>query len=151
MTPEEARRETEKHIKRVAELLEIVSGHLEERSLSHDASKLESPEAEMFADVTESLKGLTYGSEEYKAQLKEMLGIALKHHYENNRHHPEHFEKGVDDMNLVDLLEMFCDWRAATERHADGDIFKSIDHNTERFGLSEQLAQILRNSVALFE
>jgi hypothetical protein len=50
-------------------------------------------------------------------------------------------------MTLVDVVEMLCDWAAATQRHDDdGDIFDSIEKNAERFDLSEQLAQILRNT-----
>ncbi len=47
-------------------------------------------------------------------------------------------------MNLVDLIEMFCDWLASTQRHADGDIYKSIEISRERFGLSDDIVQILR-------
>jgi hypothetical protein len=47
---------------------------------------------------------------------------------------------------LLDLVEMFCDWKAATERHADGSIEKSIEHNRVRFALGEQLTQILINT-----
>lgn len=53
----------------------------------------------------------------------------------------------VNGMSLLDLIEMLADWKAATERHANGDIRKSIDINTERFKLSPQLADILRNTV----
>lgn len=53
----------------------------------------------------------------------------------------------VNGMNLIDLLEMKCDWKAASERHADGDIRRSIEINTKRFGLSDQLTQILTNTV----
>jgi len=70
----------------------------------------------------------------------------VEHHYAKNRHHLEHFEDGVVGMTLVDLVEMFCDWCAATERHEDGDICESIEENTDRFDLSPQLAQILRNT-----
>ena len=42
---------------------------------------------------------------------------------------------------------MFCDWYAATMRHADGDIMKSIDINEERYGINPQLSQIFRNTV----
>ena len=49
-------------------------------------------------------------------------------------------------MTLLDLVEMFCDWKAATERHADGSLEKSIQHNKVRFELSDQLAGILENS-----
>jgi hypothetical protein len=49
----------------------------------------------------------------------------------------------VDGMSLLDLVEMFCDWKAATERHADGSIEKSIQINKKRFELSDQLVSIL--------
>jgi hypothetical protein len=122
-----------------------------ERGATHDASKFEDPERRPFNLGATILRDTTYGSDEYRASLKDQLGEALAHHYANNRHHPEHFENGVDDMTLIDLLEMFCDWLAAVRRHADGDIYKSIEHNTERFGLSPQLAAILRNTAKAFE
>lgn len=58
-------------------------------------------------------------------------------------HKPEH---GVSGMDLFDLVEMFFDWKAATERMSSGDIHKSIDINTKRFNLSPQLVRILRNT-----
>lgn len=33
----------------------------------------------------------------------------LDHHYQNNDHHPEHFELGINGMNLLQLLEMLAD------------------------------------------
>ena len=53
-------------------------------------------------------------------------------------------------MNLVDLLEMACDWMAAAERHADGDVLKSIEINQKRFGYSDELKRILLNTVGIF-
>jgi hypothetical protein len=55
----------------------------------------------------------------------------------------------VGEMNLIDLLEMFCDWYAATKRHNDGNIYKSIEINRKRFAISDQLADIFLNSVEL--
>lgn len=49
-------------------------------------------------------------------------------------------------MCLFDLIEMFLDWKAAGERHSDGNIYKSIEHNRERFGISEQLEHIFINT-----
>lgn len=75
---------------------------------------------------------------------------ALDHHYANNSHHPQHYENGVDGMDLFDIVEMFFDWKAAGERTKDGDIFKSININKERFGLSEQLVKIFENTARKF-
>ena len=55
----------------------------------------------------------------------------------------------IDGMNLLDLLEMFCDWKAASLRHADGDIADSIVKNTKRFSLSPQIVRIMQNTVDL--
>lgn len=97
-------------------------------------------------EFTPKLKGSDYGSEEYKGFLREMKP-ALDHHYANNRHHPEHFEHGVGGMNLIDVLEMLLDWKAATLRHGTGDIEASPAINKKRFGISDQLASILLNTV----
>ena len=142
----ESEKETIKHIRRVQQLLNEVVANLMERARVHDTSKLEDPEAEVFDKCTAKLKGLTYGSDEYKACLAEMKP-ALDHHYANNRHHPEHWAVGIQDMSLLDLIEMIVDWKAATERHADGCIKKSLEINQERFGYSNELKFIFNNTV----
>jgi hypothetical protein len=49
-------------------------------------------------------------------------------------------------MTLLDLIEMLCDWKAASERHNDGDIMRSIIVNKERFAISDQLTGILERT-----
>jgi len=137
--------DTAKHIVRVQNLISSVISMLFERGRKHDASKFESPEKEIFDEFTPKLKDSTYGSDEYKCFLAAMKP-ALDHHYQENRHHPEHFDNGIDGMTLIDLVEMLCDWKAASERHADGDIFKSIDINRKRFNLSDQMYSVLMNT-----
>jgi len=137
--------ETFRHIERVRNLLNICVVELLKRGQLHDQSKMASPEVELFTEYTEKLAGTTYGSteyDEYKAKMKP----ALEHHYANNRHHPEHFKNGVEDMNLLDIVEMLCDWKAASERHHDGNIRKSIEINANRFNLSPQIVKILENT-----
>lgn len=56
-------------------------------------------------------------------------------------------ESRVNNMSLLDIVEMFVDWKAASERHADGDIRASIAENRNRFVLSDQLAAIFENTV----
>lgn len=142
----DSRQDTQAHIGRVQELLDMVCGRLEDRAYAHDLSKLEEPEKSIFDEFTPKLKGSTYGSDEYKQFLAEM-SVALQHHYAHNSHHPEYHKYGIAGMSLLDLLEMLVDWKAATERHADGDILKSLEINRVRFGISDQLAQILQNTV----
>lgn len=134
-----------KHIHRVQELLQQACNILAKRGIEHDQSKLKSPEKELYDELTPILENLTYGSEDYKKSL-EKLKPALEHHYANNTHHPEHYKNGVDDMDLFDVIEMFFDWKAAGERHKDGNIFKSIEINKKRFKLSDQLTKIFENT-----
>lgn len=134
------------HIKRVNELLIRFSKDLLARATFHDNSKLREPEKSLFDEYTPKLAGCTYGSDEYKEYLSG-LKIALDSHYHFNSHHPEHYKNGVNDMDLFDIVEMLIDWKAATERHNDGDILKSIEINKVRFGISDQLAGIFRNTI----
>ncbi len=180
------------HIRNVQGKLNAVARELMIRGEKHDSSKLLSPEKEIFDEYTPKLKNSTYGSDEYKEFLSGM-GEALKHHYDNNRHHPEYYrlkcdhcnehfsidsslhsiinnvvfyqcprctksisftesnndkltediDNGINGMTLIDLIEMFCDWKAASERHTDGNIFKSIEINSKRFNINDQLKNIL--------
>jgi len=139
--------QTLEHIQHVRNLLNLAVVELLHRGVIHDQSKLGDVELKTFVEFTPKLKASTYGSEEYKGFLREMKP-ALDNHYKCNRHHPEFFgDLGVNGMNLLDLVEMICDWRAATMRHANGDLQRSIEINTERFKLSPQLVQILKNTV----
>lgn len=142
----DSRPETYEHIGVVRRNLMVIVKELLDRADGHDASKLEDPELATFNEYTSKLKHSTYGSEEYKGFLVGM-GEGLTHHYASNRHHPEHHQDGIAGMNLVDLVEMICDWLAATKRHADGDIRRSIDVNQERFGYDDQVKAILHNTV----
>jgi hypothetical protein len=165
---------TYEHINCVRHHLGRVIRDLLQRAEVHDQSKLVSPEVEIFDEMTPKLAESTYGSDEYKGFLAKMKP-ALDHHYAVNRHHPEHFTgslcvqcgspeshpctcggdrtpiAGVRGMTLLDLIEMFCDWKAATLRHRDGDIDRSIELNQKRFGYSDELKQILHNTAMMME
>lgn len=53
---------------------------------------------------------------------------------------------GINGMCLIDLIEMLCDWKAATMRHKDGDLSRSIEINQKRFGYTDELKTILHNT-----
>jgi hypothetical protein len=174
-TKEDCIRDTEDHIGEVRQRIKTIVHELNHRALHHDQSKLQSPEIEIFTEYTPKLKTSTYGSDEYKGFLKGM-GVALEHHYSENSHHPEHYKKyvcngcfkeykvvmpnrcdvcmysqfqeeaDISQMDLIDLVEMFCDWKAATMRHNDGDILKSIEFNQKRFKYSDELKEIFKNT-----
>lgn len=141
--------DTFRHIERVRNLLNMFVRELLERGELHDQTKLESPEVEAFTEYTSKLAETTYGSPEYES-FRAAMKPALDHHYANNRHHPEFHKDGIEDMTLVDLLEMMADWKAASERHNDGNIFKSIEKNASRFKMSSQLCKIFENTAKAY-
>lgn len=53
---------------------------------------------------------------------------------------------GIGGMSLLDLIEMLVDWKAASERHADGDFLASIEYNQGRFGYTDEMKAILLNT-----
>lgn len=151
----DSEKDTRKHIATVGKYLLGVINRITFRIIDHDECKLSKKEKPIFDKFTPKLKNSTYGSKEYNGFLKKM-GKALDHHYANSRHHPEHFkmtnryilnmDSALGCMNLVDIIEMLCDWKAATLRHKNGDIFKSIKTNKERFGYTDELESILYNT-----
>jgi hypothetical protein len=143
--PYDSTQDTMEHRKRVFQLVGTVAAELVDRGREHDASKLKDPEKAIFDEFIPKLKHSTYGSEEYKGFLAAMKP-ALDHHYTHNRHHPEHFESGIHSMNLLDLIEMLADWKAASERHADGNLRESIRVNSGRFNMSGWLTDCLLNT-----
>ncbi len=143
----DSRLDTQNHIYLVKEYIYDFCGCLEDQVQDHDKTKLEEPEKSILDKITPQLKDMSYWGNEYQKSLEKMGN----HHHKHNRHHPEFFENGIKDMNLVDLIEMFCDWCAATTRHNNGNIIESIDKNAERFGFDEPLKQIMKNTAKQLE
>lgn len=138
--------ETLKHVNEVRENIRQMIIELDQRGQVHDASKFQEPERSIFAANTPKLGKTEYGTPEYQELLEEVKP-AIEHHYSKNTHHPEHWPNGIDDMDLLDLVEALCDWSAATKRNKNGNIHKSIDHNKTRFAMTDQLAKIFTNTV----
>ena len=141
--------DTKVHIALVAHYLDYVAELLKDRAGVHDISKLMPPEKEMFDEFRPKLDLLNIESAEYKQALVEM-GEVLKHHYAHNSHHPEHFTNGVSGMNLLDVVEMVCDWMAASQRK-DPNGKVNMVWARDRFGLEPQLEAIIANTLKLFE
>ena len=58
----------------------------------------------------------------------------------------------VNDMNLVDVIEMLCDWKSATQNHPaiPGDLKKSIEIASKKYNISPQLTRVLYNTAIDF-
>ncbi len=138
--------DTMNHIGKVqARILQFMV-ELKERARDHDASKLAEPEKSGYDQLTADLKDIVYGTDEYRAALLAAKPV-IEHHYQVNSHHPEHYHDGISCMSLLDVVEMLCDWKAASERTKQGSILASLIHNKDRFGIDDQLYAILVNTV----
>ncbi len=170
---EDSRPATWAHIHEVQMKMHQIITDLTNRATFHDQSKLIDPEKAIFDEYSPKLKATTYDSQEYRDHLS-MMKLALTHHYTKNDHHPEHFvgvdggtisknyprsgqvqgnvpirrDAGVHGMNLIQMMEMLADWKAATMRHADGDLRTSIEKNAERFGYGQEIHDLLLHTAA---
>ena len=139
-------RDTLEHKANIEKVMAILIDDLVNRKQNHDNSKLEFTEKNGYDKFIPLLKDAPYGSKEYNDVRKEMMNSCLKHHYEVNRHHPEHFENGIEDFTIVDLLEYFSDTYAASLKsdtpYSDGVKFNSKKHN-----LPDVLVKIFINTV----
>ena len=133
------------HKEWVAHYMQMAAHTLFHRACVHDNSKFEPEEFEIYDKAFPDLQKYAYGTPELQA-VYERIRPALTHHLKVNRHHPEHFEYGINDMTLIDVLEMVCDWMAASKRSQTG-IAKGLEINKERYGIDEQLFMIVRNTV----
>lgn len=114
-------RTMQQHISFVQEGMLAISQALQRRSLVHDRSKFSPDEFAAFCRINAAAREYPYGSEEYRAGLRQEKP-AIDLHYARNSHHPEHHDLAashVDSMQraelmgFLDIVEMVCDWRSA--------------------------------------
>jgi hypothetical protein len=137
---------TRAHIHRVRTLLDEMCMQLLTRGKTHDASKFDPIEAgplQVMQDLIDKEGPASFGSDEYRRRTA-LLGPMLDHHYANNRHHPEHYPDGVAGMDMIDMIEMFVDWKAASERGQDSAV--GLSYCIEKYGIPPMLAAVLRNT-----
>ena len=151
--------DTRQHQQYVAGYMIECAKKLLDRATCHDASKLAEPEIESYIDPVWVLNNedIEYGSERYK-EVTARMGEGWEHHKAVNDHHVEHWslsghpELPINDpiryMDMFALLEMLCDWVAASKRKGN-DPALPIDHIKKKigYGLDPQLESILRNTL----
>lgn len=125
--------------------LEIISMLLNSRALTHDNSKSSDEEYKYYKMANSVNRNDFKTYEEYMDYVKPTLNKGLKHHYENNRHHPEFFVNGIDDMTLIDIMEMIADWCIAIKQNGK-DLNEEVQYNFDKYNVSEQLRKIILNT-----
>jgi len=142
------RETTLEHIRRVNSMLIVCANVLLRKAINHDSTKLEEPEVGIFEKFGNAFRDVPYGSPEYYriTNLPEFQE-AVKHHHKHNPHHVEFFKEGALGMDLFDIIEMVCDWKAACERNPGGLLEYHIKVNFERFNIPVDLQKVILNTL----
>ena len=135
-----------RHVSEVQENIEEMAHDLKVRSIKHDRSKFDDPEFSTFVRTRPEFKVANYGTPEYEAVI-EKARVGVDHHYANNRHHTAHHPNGVKDMNLLDLLEMLADWRAASRRSPNLSFTDSLPRAFKKYRMDESLQRLICNTI----
>jgi hypothetical protein len=145
---------------------------IERRSLVHDASKMLDDEFSGFARINAIARVNKFGSDEYKASMKQERST-IDLHFSRNSHHPERpkllgeaaeVERGLPDdctywqardgarMTFLDVIEMVCDWWGARKGYGDSRTWQnSVALNLSSKGSLLSVEQLwLAKEVALF-
>lgn len=130
-------------INRVGELL---VEELNREIMQHDLSKYDEPEKSCYDKYIPMLREAKYGSKEYYEIREKMQKEGLDHHYQVNRHHPEHFKNGIADMTIVDLVMYFIDTYSASTK-SDTPYSEGVKINADKHKLPNELVQIFINTV----
>lgn len=133
------------HISRVRKHINTFIQLLIRRSINHDKSKLEEPELSWWKQMDQEPR-YPYGSEEYKEKTKRWDKV-FKHHYQYNRHHPEFYENGINDMTLVDIVEMMCDWLGYKQTISITEAMNVCDEQMKRYNIANELRQVIFNTL----
>jgi len=137
----------QKHISNVRRHLSVIVALLQARANKHDESKLEEPEFSMWSKMDEEPRW-PYGSDEYFEKLSRYAYVFEQHYKDRrNRHHPEHFEGGIKDMNLIDIIEMLCDWLGYKGILSRTEAIKIAETQMKRYGFSDDLCALLKNTL----
>lgn len=142
----ETTRSIRKHKSSVRKRLLFIASELQKRAEHHDDSKLEYPELGWLVAMDKEGRA-PYGSEAYFEKMKRW-DCFFKHHYDKNPHHPDHYTaEGTHGMTIVDIVEMMCDVISYCDELPSTKAFEIINEQAERFGLSDELASILKNTL----
>ena len=141
--------DTLRHISEVAENLSEMEADLRKRGFGHDRTKLEEFEFDAFVSTRPKFKKANYGTKEYK-ECTEAIKPAIDHHYSHNRHHTGYHEGGFEDMNLMDILEMLADWKAASRRSPDLSFEDSLPRAFKKYKIPDNMQKHILSTIKYF-
>ena len=139
------------HNRSVGQQVIQVCNQLIDRALIHDDSIFTDEDLKLVIQEKKELmdlvaQGYSRNSPQQQNHRKKWKPLLGEKHYSLNRHHIQYHDGGINGMNLIDLIEMLCDWYVATKEN-NRDIDKSIRENVQEHKIDSQLSRILKNTV----
>jgi hypothetical protein len=128
--------------------MEFFASVLATRGANHDSSKLKEPEYSGWLAMDKEPR-YPYGSRKYYDKMFRYKEV-LEHHYSINSHHPEHFEDPSNQMDLIDLIEMLCDWFSYSNDISWLEGYNTINSQCARFKLNDTIKHLLLNTFRNF-
>lgn len=136
---------TNQHINRVKSILIKMKGFygfseelLKERGEDHDRSKFFDPEKIPYIYLSWWHKckreNINY---QYPANVENEVKLAVKHHLDNNSHHPES-HNNINEMSTLDLVEMVCDWTAMSQEYGKDSCYSFAIENIEKWNFCNE-------------
>lgn len=127
-------------------MLKVIS-ELMTRALTHDSSKFTTQQLkDNLITLPDKWKIQAAGHGYHSPQQKEhrqKFAPEIDRHRSAHPHHPEHFGNDVNKMDLIDLLEMLCDWYVSAP-----DIDQSIGENSGDYNIDPHIRQLLENTAS---
>lgn len=129
----------------VHDKLNVIGRELFARARNHDNSAMGSPEVEVYRRYFDNYMEFRPGDPRREEVIANMAP-AIGHHFLANDHHPEHFDKGLDDMDLIQITHFLADMMSCSEQE-QVDIYELLEMARNRYSMSDQMYHILCNSV----
>ena len=144
---------TKEHIAEVQKNMSLIIDELKKRASNHDRSKLEEPERSGFeamdAYCSAHPSAAQYGSEAYFEKLQKFNWV-MDHHYKHNRHHPEYYSNFYSEMDVIDIIELICDWWSRKEFKDFREAAELVEQQSKRYNFPPILTSIILNTVNRF-
>lgn len=117
------------------------ANELRKRASVHDNSKITNRDEFLALTSIVSDKACL---ENASVPLSTLKQNSIKLHWQNNSHHPEHFEN-YEEMSKVDRIEMACDWMARSLQYRSNLLEFVKTRQEDRFHFSDEMFEEVYN------
>ncbi|EGC28246.1 hypothetical protein DICPUDRAFT_85639 [Dictyostelium purpureum] len=124
---------------------------LKERGDLHDASKYEPPEIEPYIWLTwyHHCKHCNIDFK-YPDGVEKLVKEGCDHHLHCNRHHPES-HSDPNEMSVLDIVEMVCDWSAISQELNQGSCINYVKQHISKWSFSNEKLNFIFKTITEFD